>query len=245
MLAAGLLMLLATADKLYQQGVDLFQRGEHDRAIAALESAAKLRPKDAQTWKALGVVHAAREDYEGARKPFESACALEPKLEDACYFHGRNLYALNLFQPAVEVLKKSLAQDSKPWRVRLGIAQAEEALGRASDAEADFRSAINEYSKAVASLRGRPEFDPRLHYAVFLFRQGRTEAALSPARASVSDYPRSGRAHFEVGRILYQLGNLAEAHASLVRAVELNAGEPAVLLLRKLETRLAGQPRGF
>lgn len=240
MFAAGLLVLLASADELYRQGVDLFQKGEHDRAIAVLESAARLRPRHGQTWKALGVVHAAREDYEGAREPFEKACASEPELEDACYFHGRNLYALNLFEPAVAVLKMSLPRDSKPWRVRLGIAQAEEALGRASEAEADFRSAVAEYTKAPAAMRGRPDFDPRLHYAVFLFRQGRTEEAFTPAEASVADYPASGRAHLELGRIQYQLGKLTEAHRLLRRAVEIGAGEPAVLLLRKLETRLSG-----
>jgi tetratricopeptide (TPR) repeat protein len=122
--------------------------------------------------------------------------------------------------------------------VRLGIAQSLEALGRAREAEAEFQAAIREHSQLQPANRGRADFDPRLHYAVFLYRQGRTEEARTPADAVARDHPNSPRARYEAGRILHQLGDLEAAARELEAAVQLGHGAPAHLLLGKVYMRV-------
>ena len=233
-----LALMLASADDLYRQGIDAFQAGRHDAAIVALTEASKAAPRNAQTWKALGVVHASRSDYEHADQPFERACSLAPDLTDACYYYGRNLYAMNRFEPALAALRKALPKDGRPWRVHLGIAQALEALGRDAEAAKEFDAAVGGWTGSPRDARGTADFDPRMHQAVFLFRQGRAAEALAPARAAVAEFPSAARPRFELGRVLYQLGELENAAAELEKAVAYGYGSPAHLLLGKTYLRL-------
>ena len=222
------LLLAPTADELYRRGTEAFRRGQFDEAVQLLTQAAQGNPKSAQMWKALGVAYAASANYEAAVEPFRQACTLDSKLADACYYYGRNLYALNRFEPALEAFRKA----PKDARVTLAIAQAHEARGSTKDAESMFRKAIEEGSSPNA------DYDPQLHYAVFLYRLGRTAEALAPAEAALKRHPRSGRAHFEVGRIHFALGHLDKAATTLEGAVQFGHGAPAHLLLGKTYMRL-------
>ncbi|HYO84157.1 MAG TPA: tetratricopeptide repeat protein [Bryobacteraceae bacterium] len=230
MTAALSLLLLLTADDLYRRGTQAINEGNLDRAVQLLAEASKNNPKDAQVWKALGVAHAAAGNYEAATEPFRQACTLNAALPDACYYLGRNLYSLNRFSLALDALRKS----PRNWRVTLGIAQALEALEQAPEAESSFRAAVREH----AGKQSHPEFDPRLHYAVFLYRQGRTAEALPMAQAAATDNPGSGRAQFELGRVHYALTDLEKAAAHLEQAVKNGHGAPAHLLLGKTYMRL-------
>ena len=79
----------------YDDAVALIERGRHDKAVPLLIRAAGARPGDAQTWKTLGVAYAAQNQYLLAEPAFRRACAINSGLEDACYYHGRTLYALD------------------------------------------------------------------------------------------------------------------------------------------------------
>jgi Flp pilus assembly protein TadD len=238
MLAAVLLFWLQPAEELYRRGVQSFEKGEPEAAIESLRAAVKEQPQHAKAWKALGVVYAAQANYSEALWPFEQACILDARLEDACYFFGRALYALNRFEPSIAVLEKALSVDRKPWRVHQGIAQAAEALGQTKQAYASFRAAMRLHSAAPPDQRSRRDDDPRIHFGVFLFRQGRVAQALEPLEEVVRERPDSGKAHFELGRCLYQSGRLEEAAKALHRAVDLHFGAPARLLLGKTLLRL-------
>ena len=227
-----------TASELYQQGSALFQKGQLTDAAVRFEQASQLAPNDARIAKALGVSHAALGDYQRANDPLERACTLDANLPDACYFYGRNLYALNRFEPALTVLKKALRSDARPWRVHLAIAQALEGLGRGDGAEADYRKAVSLFESLPPNERGRPDFDPRVHYATYLYRQARLPDALRVAEQVTAAWPDYGRGHFEVGRILHQQGKLQEAAAALEKAVTGGHGAPAHLLLARVYLRL-------
>ena len=235
MWAAVCLFALATAEQLYQQGVESWKAGRHAEAAAALSQAAAAEPRDAQIWKVLGIVHASQADYEAANTPFERACTLRPNLADACYYYARNLYALNRFTPSLEALRKVPSEERNSTRVRLAFAQALEALDRPGESEKEYLAAIRALGQGP---KVSPDLDPRLHYAVFLFRQGRGKDALAPARAVVEAHPGSGRARFELGRILANDDDLQGAAAELAHAVEFGYGTPAHLLLGKVYARL-------
>jgi len=197
--------------------------------MALLAAQAPSRPATAEEWKKLGVQFASRAEHELAEEPFREACRLAPADLDACYFHGRNLYALNRFEPALKVLEDQLQRHSD-GRVLLASAQTLEALGRAAESEGRFRQAIRSTLKPL-----RPLDDPRLHYGVFLIRQGRAQEAVGELERAQP----SARALAERGRALSQLERLGDAASALEKAVALDPRHwTAHLLLGKVYQRL-------
>jgi Tfp pilus assembly protein PilF len=231
---------LTTAELLFRQGVDLFEKGRAGEAAPLLEGAVAAEPGRALYWKALGVVYAAQADYALAQPAFQKACQLDEKLADACYYLGRNYYLQNQFQPALEAFEKALKAPGILWKAHLGTAQALEALERPIEAEQQFR-------KALSLERGesRQHEDPRVHLGLFLLRQGRAQEALAPLGSAVQRAPDSPKARFELGRALYQTGQLERAAEHLRAAVEVDStNAPAHLLLGKVYARLGREAEG-
>jgi tetratricopeptide (TPR) repeat protein len=211
LLAAFLLLaFVQTGD--YEKGVVLFEKGDAAGAVLFLARAAEANPRDARAWKALGVAWAAQSAYAQAEPAFRRACDLDPKLEDACYYEARALYALDRYQPSLEVLQQL---DTKPAKVRLAIAEDLEALGRASEAETEF--------KAATALGRGAEPQSGIAYGRFLVRQGRFSEAVAPLEAVLQRFPNSAEAYIHLGRALLEQGKLSEAIARLERAVALDA----------------------
>src|SRR6184192_1795424 len=133
---AGLLLPAARsqdASELYRSGTRLFTENKPEAAISALEEAVRLQPNLALAWKALGVIHASRGDFERAERPFRNACEIVPAPPDACLYYGRTLYLLDRFQSAIQVLQRSLkmaTENAETWRL-IGLSQ--EGLGRTTE----------------------------------------------------------------------------------------------------------------
>jgi len=169
---------------------------------------------------------AKQEDYRGAVEPFGRACALEPRLLDACYYHGRALYAADQYRAALAPLRAALAVDAVKGRAETAMGQCHEALGEAAEAERLFRAAI--------ARRDRWGQGARLAYGLFLVRQGRAAEAVTVLEAA--QMPESAEARYELGLALSQCDRVAEAVSELAKAPE---HEAARLLLAKLRARLA------
>ena len=169
----------------------------------SLNRAVESHPKDARAWKALGVAYAAQGMFELAEHPFGQACKLDPKLDDACYFYGRALYTLNRFQPSLEVLESALRNNGKDWKVRLGVAQALEALGEAGRAEAEFRRDSRRLSRSRPAPRHRVRSFPR--------STGPVCGGVVPVQEVLSRFPESSDAHIHIGRALNELGRNQDA----------------------------------
>jgi len=233
--------LLAQAGPL-EEAITKFRAGRTKEALALLEKAVKQEPERAVLWNWVGRVYAAEGQLERSVLCFERACELDPAEEGACYYWGRNLYALNRFEPALVALAKALEAEAEPrrWRVYRAMAQAQEALGKAQEAERNFREAIRREGG-----QARADEDPRIDYGIFLYRQGRTEEAAKPLEEAARAHADSARAHGELGRVLLQLGRLKEAARRLERAVGLDAKLWwAHLLLGQAYLRLGQTERG-
>ncbi len=229
-LIGAVLVNSSLAQSSLEKAVADFRAGRPAQAEQSLRAILGAQPENAAAWKWLGVVYASQSQHDLAEDPFRQACRLAPQDPDACYFHGRNLYALNRFEPALAVLEKALPRDPQPWRLHLATALALEALGRAGESEKQFRVSIG-----ASPQPGRPDDDPRLHFGVFLMRQGRTKEAVSWLERA----PQCARASTEIGRALAALEQPAAAVQALERAVALDATYwNAHLLLGKLYLRL-------
>lgn len=188
---------------------------------------------DAAKWLALGATHAARGDYAGALEPFHRACLLDAKLPDACLYFGRTLYLLDRFDDAVNVLRTALENDPQNPQIYRVEALALEASGKTGEAGAAFREAIR------LEKHSPPNEDPSIDYGVFLYRQGRAEAALDPLQAAVARHPDASRAQLELGCVLLSLDRVKPAADHLERATALDPqGARGHLLLGKAYQRL-------
>jgi tetratricopeptide (TPR) repeat protein len=211
----------------YDHGVALFERGDVAAAVPYLARAAQQHPRNAQAWKALGVSYAAQKMYREAEGSLHRACRLDPKLEDACYFYARALYALDRFEESLAALGRA---DHESWKVQLGMAQALEALSRAAEAEKAFH-------RAVDLARGN---DPRpgVGLGLFLIRQGRSAEAIPIFEEVVARFPNAADAHLNLGRALFEENRAADAVPHLERAVALDpSSAQAQLLLAKAYVR--------
>ncbi len=238
LLALGLILGPGDEGADYRLGLELFMRGEFDAAVAPLVRATQKSPRSALAWKALGVVYGAKQDYASAEEPLQKACALEPALEDACYYLGRVRYALNRFEGALEALHQALRTDRRPWRVHSGIGEALEALGRAAEAEESFKKA---YRVVEAADPG-----PGVSYGVFLFRQGRIAESLRLLEEAATRFPASAAAHLQLGRVLAQTNRLPDAISHLEKAVALDpASAQAHLVLANACFRAGRKEDGY
>lgn len=211
----------------------LLEQGRAAEAVPLLKEASGKSPQNAQYWKALGVAYASMNELRDSIEPFRQACSLDPKLLDACYYYGRNLYGTDRYEDALAPLEKALAADAVKGRAESAIGQCLQALGRPEAAEKRFLAAV--------ARRDRAEQMARLAYGQFLIRQGRATEAVELLRPA--QQPESPEVSYELGLALSQSGHLEEAAAALQRAVRLSPRKSATrLLLAKVYRRLGRVP---
>ena len=206
--------------------------------ITATKSVYRLRAK-AQGFEPAVHPYAARAAGDAE---LGKACEVAPLDDEACYLFGRSLYAYGHYQAARAPLEKALhaAPAARLARVHRAMALNFAALGSAGEAEQHFVKAIQFWDRNPSG----PE-DPRVDYGAFLFRQGRTEAALHPLQQAVKDVPSSARANLELGRVLLHLDKLDAAASRLERAVQLDPKNfNAHLLLGRAYLRLGKASEG-
>ena len=215
-----------TPEQLYASGLKSFEQGRAEEAVAELERAVAARPKYAAAWKVLGVIMASQGDFPAAEPYFREACALDAKLPDACFYHGRSLYLVNRFREALAVMD-TLPLERRRYRIQ---ALCLDAMGRWSEAEPLYRKAIEVDTGAE---------DPRVDYGVGLSRQGRADEAVEALKLAVQFGRQPRRAELELGRVFLQLERFHEARPHLEKAVALSPESSAAhLLLGKLYGRL-------
>lgn len=207
----------------FDDAVALIERGNPQAAIPLLERHTSQNAKDARAWKALGVAHASLNQYSEAEPAFAKACILAPALPDACYYHGRALYALNRFPESLASLAKATQSN---WPVSLAIAQSHEANGDAAKAEKAFR-------QSVAACAGKAA-DPSAALGLFLIRQGRLSEAESVLSAAVQRFPNAANARTQLGRLLIEKNAASDAIPHLEAAVQYapNSAQAHLLLAK-------------
>src|SRR5580693_2095542 len=124
------------------------------------------------------------------------------------YLRGIDLYSLNEFAAAIEMLEKSTSTEPKyaPAWAHLGRAYTTEASLQFGGRE-DYGKAQAAYEKAIALNPSLVE--PRIYMANLLTDTGRVEQAVPLLRSVLQDSPNNPEAHWELG-YAYRFGGMLE-----------------------------------
>jgi tetratricopeptide (TPR) repeat protein len=105
---AWVMIDVTSPKRLYRLGRLAFMTGRYDQATQALETAARLAPRDLDVLLLLGDVHLVRSEAAGARAAFEQARAVAPDnplpqigLGWASFIEGDNATAARLWRPVI------------------------------------------------------------------------------------------------------------------------------------------------
>lgn len=245
------------------------KRREYDKALEALDAAAKKSLDPATVAETRGQILAARKDYAGARAAFESALKLAPTR----FGLVTNLATLDMAEgkpaDARKRLEAAVAADARNHVARLALADLMQQQGAPL---ADIRSTLSagiSASPEEASLRlrliellmQRKQFKDALTVAQeavatlpqnadILDATGRAQAAAGDALQAQSTFrklggiePRSPRAQLRLAELLRRSGKFDDAIAALRRALEIEPGN-ATAQAGLIETLSAsGKPR--
>jgi serine/threonine protein kinase/TolB-like protein len=124
------------------------------------------------------------------------------------YLRGVDLYSLNQFGTAIQLLEKSASLESNyaPTWAHLGRAYTTNASLRFGGRE-DYGKAQAAYEKAIALNPALVE--PRIYMANLLTDTGRVEQAVPLLRSALQTSPNNAEAHWELG-YAYRFGGMLE-----------------------------------
>jgi tetratricopeptide (TPR) repeat protein len=133
------------------------------------------------------------------------------------YLRGIDLYSLNEFSAAIEMLQKSTAVEPTyaPAWANLGRAYTTNASLQFGGRE-DYGKAQAAYEKAIALNPALVE--PRIYMANLLTDTGRVEQAVPLLRSVLRDSPNNAEAHWELGYAYRYAGMLEESVAESEKA---------------------------
>lgn len=137
------------------------------------------------------------------------------------YLRGIDLYSMNDFAAAIEVLEKAtaLAPNYAPAWAHLGRAYTTNASLQFGGRE-DYNKAQAAYEKAIALNPALVE--PRIYMANLLTDTGRVEQAVPLLRSVLHDSPNNAEAHWELGYAYRFAGMLPESVAECEQARQYN-----------------------
>lgn len=209
-------------DRLVDQAVGCFERGDYDGAIVVLEAALALDPDEALLHAWLAMCLAERRFVEAARAEAELALALDPTeafvfqaLAQVAMLDGKRHEARQHIETAIGLDEHDPDLYVSLWRIKrsLGDAGAEELeIARELDPESlDVLVAWSEYERM----------------------RGNVYEAERYAREALESNAESTDALLAMGWVLLESGRLAEAHEHVVLALRANPtdGEALSLLI--------------
>jgi tetratricopeptide (TPR) repeat protein len=219
-------------------GLTLKQAGRLEEACATFDTALRLKPEDAELWKALGAVLAALNRPDDALLAYQRAMKLNPRHWEAAYHCGNLLHQTQRFEQALAHF--NLANWLQPDHVPTLFARArtQRALKRYEQCLADYQRAhalaptdpiisnnigdallrldryqegLDWFDKALQLRPGVTEVLVNRAFALFqLHRFG--EAMAAYARATELD-PNDARSVWQIAHLQLQTGDFAEGWA--------------------------------
>jgi tetratricopeptide (TPR) repeat protein len=191
-------------------GAALFAQGKD--ALAALESAAKLLPRDAESQTNLGNALRARGRLQDAVSCHRRAIELKPDYAEAHNNLGSVLRDLKRLDQAVASYRKAISIKPDFVMAHGNLSDTLLALGRLEEAAQSYRRL----------LRMRPDSgEAHNNLGNALRDSGQIDEAEASYRRAVAFRPDDAKVHNNLGNALLDLGRIEEAVVSYSRALEL------------------------
>jgi tetratricopeptide (TPR) repeat protein len=167
----------------YWHGRFLYRRGNLKAAAVSLERARALAPEAEPPVTLLGFCQLATGDLEEARRSFEKALELSPEPR-ARQRLGLVQYYAHQFDSALELWSQVLSAEPDSPAAHADVADALRQLGRVSEAQRHYRTALDLYDRAPDS-----ETDVQAQRAQVLAATGRCREATHGMERVLEDHP--------------------------------------------------------
>jgi tetratricopeptide (TPR) repeat protein len=262
-LVRGLRSIDDEADRPYQEGMRWLQRGQPDKALAALHEARRLSPRSARPHIGLAAVYHKTRDLDRSVNALRDALDIEPRNAMAWARLALNYRDQGRLRDALGAARRAV--DVQP-----GLVLAQEVLGELLLNSGDARGAVSAFEKAVRA-GGKDHAHSGL--GISLQQAGQMQRSVAPLERAVRLGPKNGMAwfglararsaggdpagcitagqkalalgyqhpelHHVLGKALLQTGNVPGAVTAFQAALKLDQGNPEYLV--SLGTaRLAG-----
>jgi tetratricopeptide (TPR) repeat protein len=191
-------------------GLDYFQQGQVDDAIAQYQRAMAIQPNDAQAHYNLGLVYFRQGWMDEAIAQYQTALAIQPDYANAHNNLGLIYSRLGRMDEAIAQYQTALTITPNVADVHYNLGNALLRRGRTDDAIAQYQKALvidPDDAKARSNLGGA------------LLQQGRMDEAITQYQTVLAITPDPADAHYNLGNALLQRGRMDEAIAQYQTAL--------------------------
>ncbi|HKQ37737.1 MAG TPA: tetratricopeptide repeat protein [Verrucomicrobiae bacterium] len=142
------------ASRALLKGEKLIQHGQYTKAIAELETATRLLPRNAQAWNHLGLALHYQKQYAPAQQAYRQALAIDHNLASARFNLGNLLYEHSDFVAAIDQLTSYTLLQPRSVDAWLKLGSAQLQAKRYDLAERSFRAALELQPGSCEALNG-------------------------------------------------------------------------------------------
>ncbi|SDL31526.1 Tetratricopeptide repeat-containing protein [Catalinimonas alkaloidigena] len=226
------------SEQLYREGLAALDQKAYDTALEILRNAAVLDPTNVTVWFKLGEVYELQRRYEDAIGAYTQIIEQEETNWMAWYKRGVSQLKLRSYDRAVNDLLRVRQLQVHYFPALVG-------LGDVYAAQRDFGKAIDEYEKAIATIRDRQKKDKIDDYqsrlADIYVRIGDAKIELADYKEAMEKFEeatkldkKAGAPLFYRGKVYYITGDYDKALKDLSEAITLKYDNPEVRFVRAL-----------
>lgn len=211
-----------------------FNLKDYDHAYESAKMAARLDPKYAHAYTALGMIYTAISDWPDAQAAYRESLRLDPGDADTWFMLGRAYFLRDDFPGAREAFGTSLRLNPQQTRGYENLALTLDLMNQADSADETYRLGIK-------IAQDHKYSDPQIYvdYGKFLAKHERAAESLMQLREAVRVAPQNPQAHCELANQLFRMKEWTEAAREGETALRVGPPEYRVhYLLARIYTAL-------
>jgi tetratricopeptide (TPR) repeat protein len=196
-----------------------FREDKPKDSLQLFTAAAALQTPTPDDLKIVALDYVLLNDFDDAGRYLEIALQMDPANIEARYHLGRVRYQQNRFDEAIAAFQQVLRLDPSNIKAENNLGLSLEAENQVEPALAAYRKAIDlDHAGAIHTEQ------PYLNLGVLLGKSNRPGEAVSPLTLAAQIAPKSGKLHYELGKIYFTLSQFENARHELEMSVQLDNG---------------------